>query len=152
MPLLNSLTIILGSLCGLAIAGYIHRKKVAGAKLVCPIGTDCQAVIYSRYSKFLEIPVENLGVFYYLLTALSYTLLLFFPNGNTESFSFAILALTTVAFIFSLYLLFVQIIVLRRWCTWCLGSAILCTIIFISVWSVSSLNLVSFINSIINNF
>jgi len=151
MPLLNSLIIILSSLLGLGIAGYIHRKKVAGEKLVCPIGTECQSVIYSPYSKFLEIPLENLGVFYYLIIALSYTLSLFFPSWNADNLSFATLSLTTVAFIFSLYLLFIQIIILRKWCSWCLGSAILCTIIFVSVWSVSNLNLVSFINSIINS-
>jgi len=151
MPLLNVLIIIIASLIGLAIAGYIHRKKVAGEKLVCPIGTDCQEVIYSPYSKFLEMPVENLGVFYYLIIALSYTLFLFFPSWNADNLSFATLSLTTVAFLFSIYLLFVQIIILRKWCSWCLGSAILCTIIFVSVWSVSNLNLVSFINSIINN-
>ena len=151
MPLLNILILIIASLIGLAIAGYIHGKKAAGEKLVCPIDTDCQTVIYSPYSKFLGIPVENLGVFYYFLISLSYTFFLFFPSLNADTLSFATLSITTVAFIFSLYLLFVQIIVLRRWCTWCLGSAILCTIIFVSVWSVSNLNLVSFINSIINN-
>lgn len=151
MPTLNLLIIILASLCGLAIAGYIHRKKVSGEKLICPIGADCQAVIYSPYSKFLEIPVENLGVFYYLILALLYTLFLFFPSWNADTLSFFTLSLTTVAFIFSIYLLFVQIIILRKWCTWCLGSALLCTIIFVSVWTVSNLNLISFINSIINN-
>ena len=102
MPLLNQLIIIIASLLGLAVAGYIHGKKVAGEKLVCPVGTDCQAVIYSPYSKFLEIPVESLGVFYYLIVALSYTLFLFFPSWGTDNLSFATLSLTTVAFIFSL--------------------------------------------------
>ena len=145
------LTIIFSALVGLGLSGWIHHKKFVKEKLVCPTGSDCETVIYSKHSKFLGVPVENLGVFYYLLVAAGYTLFLFSPNWESDVYSFAIISVTTLAFLFSIYLTYIQAMVLREWCIWCLVAAGLCVVVFVSVWRISALDFLDFLNSLMNS-
>lgn len=136
---------------GVALSDFIRRKKSANEEIICPAGFDCQTVVNSKYSKFLGIPVENLGIFYYLIIALSYASFLVFPGWHHEFFSFFILAITTLAFLFSIYLTYIQIVVLKQWCTFCLISLVLCVIIFISAWVATDFDLIAFLNSVIQH-
>lgn len=110
------------AIAGFALATYIHFHKRTATPLVCPIGHHCDAVIHSDYSTFIGFPVEVLGMVYYALIVAGYWMF----RAHT-----AFQILSGAAFGFSLYLVAVQIFVLRQWCTWCLLSAALCTSIFI---------------------
>jgi uncharacterized membrane protein len=145
------IAVIFLSLGGLLLASYIHHKKVVREKFICPAGFDCETVIYSKYSKFLGVSVENIGIIYYLLVALGYTFVLIFPSLDSDIFAFTILSITTLAFIFSIYLTYTQAVLLKEWCTWCLLSALLCTFIFMTVWLTSDFNTLEFINSSVKN-
>ncbi len=123
--------IIFVSLAGLLLALYIHYKKQTRQVLVCPIGSDCDAVIHSEYSRFLGIPIEILGIFYYGGLSLSYGIFLMQPDLVSPLILFLVLGLSTLAFLFSLYLTFIQAFVLRQWCVWCLTSASFCLLIFL---------------------
>ena len=70
--------IILLGIVGFSIASYIYNKKRNKKKLICPIHSNCEQVINSNYSKILGIPVEILGIIYYLFTFLIYDLILIF--------------------------------------------------------------------------
>jgi len=131
VPVIHYIIIIFASFAGLLLAVYIHHKKQLQEKMVCPLNFQCEPVIYSKYSKFLGIPVELLGILYYGLTAVSYAIFLIFPVLIAD-LSFAWLSITFAAFLFSLYLTFIQGFLLRQWCSWCLMSAGLCMIIFFS--------------------
>ncbi len=125
--------IVFASFFGFLLALYIRHKKSTGEEMICPIGSNCQNVIYSEYSKFLGIPVEMLGLFYYSLMALTYGILVGLPDLKVaSSFILGVLTLSLIAFLFSLYLTFIQAFYLRAWCTWCLMSAGLCTLILFS--------------------
>lgn len=150
--MVNFFVIILIGLLGLVgvwLSDYIRRKRVSKEKLVCPIGFDCQTVVTSKYSKFFGIPVENLGILYYLLVSISYAVFLFFPKLHHEFFSFAILSVTILAFLFSIYLTFIQLVVLGRLCSLCLASGALCALIFIFAWTSTNLDIIGFLNSVI---
>jgi uncharacterized membrane protein len=121
---------------GFLIAYYIHNKKKTGAPLVCPLRAKCHVVIHSEYSKFLNIPIEWMGMGYYLMLALAYLLLFLFPSLGHPTVFFALVFMTTCAFTFSLYLTCVQIFAIKQFCSWCLLSALLCFMIF-SVTAVS---------------
>lgn len=123
--------IVFVSLAGLLLALYIHYKKQTRQVLVCPIGSDCDAVIHSEYSRFLGIPIEILGIFYYGGLSLSYGIFLMQPDLVSPLILFLVLGLSTLAFLFSLYLTFIQAFVLRQWCVWCLTSASFCLLIFL---------------------
>lgn len=131
---------------GLLLSLYIaHKKRKKTEHLVCPFRGNCHEVIHSDYSKFLGVPVEYLGIFYYSTIAISYGLRAMFPglNGNFSVFLFFV---STFAIVFSFYLTFIQLFTLRKLCTWCLFSATLTVIIFVGALLSSFDNLVLFLD------
>lgn len=125
-------TVILG-LVGFLIASNICYKKACQKPMVCPLKMKCEQVLYSKYSKFLGIPVEILGMFYYGLIVISYSIFLFAPTLKNPFFVFAIFMATVCGFVFSTYLFSVQLLKLKEFCSWCLVSAAISTVIFILV-------------------
>lgn len=123
--------IALAATGGLGVSIYIYQTKRNHKQLVCPIGSDCNVVISSKYSKFLGVPLEYWGMFYYSLLILSYVGLIFASYLMPHFIVSGLIFLTASAFLFSLYLLFVQGFLLRQWCIWCLLSAMLSILIFI---------------------
>lgn len=125
---------VLLAIFGLGISFYIYNKKGKGAHLVCPIGSSCNFVIYSSYSKTFGLRNEIGGMIYYFFTALIYFYVLL-EIPVTPVILALYLFSSLCAFMFSLYLTFIQGFVLKRWCAWCVSSAILSTIIFfVSFW------------------
>lgn len=135
------LLIISAALAGTALAAYIYRKKRTHKVLVCPLKADCESVVHSEYATFFGIPVELLGMAYYSLIAVSYAVIAAAPAVAASPLVFGLLAITSAAFLFSLYLTFIQAFAIKQWCSWCLLSAGLCTLIFILVASNSALGL-----------
>ncbi len=133
--ILDVLIALLG-VAGLGIAWYIRSRKKAHRHLACPIGGRCDQVVTSRYSRFLGIPVELLGIGYYGVITLSYLGFALFNHTPASFFVFAVVVLSTAAILFSAYLTAIQVFTLRQFCTWCLASAGICVGIFgLSVWN-----------------
>ncbi|MEK7557559.1 MAG: vitamin K epoxide reductase family protein [Patescibacteria group bacterium] len=130
MELLPVVVIIFAAFGGFVLAAYLSHKKKAPEPMICPLKGDCKAVIRSEFSSFFGIGVEKLGMVYYLVIAVAYGALVAWPALATPTNVFLIVGLSAAAFLFSLYLTFIQIGFLRSICTWCLLSAILSTIIF----------------------
>src|SRR3989344_4777040 len=124
--------IVFASAGGFGTAFYIFYTKRYRKQLVCPVGSDCNAVINSRYSIFLGIALEYWGMFYYAVIAVSYGALIFAPFFFNGIFLAGLLLASAGAFLFSLYLLFAQAFLLRQWCIWCILSAMLSIVIFIA--------------------
>lgn len=123
--------IVIAAACaGFFIALHIRRKKQAEERFVCPIGFDCDAVVRSKYSRIMGVPVETGGMFYYALIAVAYALFYVTPAFLSPALSLAVLITSSSAVLFSLYLTGVQMFALKEWCTWCLASAAMCAIIF----------------------
>lgn len=122
---------ILG-ICGFFVARHIYKhKKPNAAPLVCPLKLDCDTVVHSDYSKFFGIPVEILGMIYYVFISASYLILIFFLHSLPFILVGFLAFLSVVAFLFSLYLIGVQIFVLKKGCFWCFVSAFICVLIFL---------------------
>lgn len=119
------------SWAGFFVCFYIHSKKTKNKPMVCYVGADCDRVVNSQYSRFFGIPLEYLGMIYYAFLGFSYPAVLLFPNLATPAFSFILFVLTVAAFIFSLYLISIQAFALNEWCTWCLFSAGITTVIVV---------------------
>lgn len=124
------LVILLG-IAGFSVALYIWNKKRMHKTLVCPLKAHCDPVINSDFSKFFGIPVELLGMAYYGLLIIAYATFLAAPHIRTVPVSFILLVITTAAFLFSVYLTFIQAVAIKQYCSWCLFSASLCTVIFL---------------------
>ena len=128
--LIHVAIVILG-ISGFMVAKYIYHHKKTGKLLVCPIRFDCNTVVNSDYSRFFGIPVEFLGMFYYSIISLWHIILIFSPSFFSSIPIDFSLIISTTAFLFSLYLIGVQIFALKKGCSWCLVSAFISTLIFI---------------------
>lgn len=122
--------IIFAAFIGVILTIYIYHKKRSHETLVCPLKGHCETVINSKFSRFLGIPVELLGLFYYSAISLAYGIFLVVPLTATPLLTVAAFVASCLAFLFSAYLVFIQIFYIRQLCTWCLFSASLCTVIF----------------------
>ena len=129
--LIRIIIFVLG-LCGFAVARHIYKHKNNNKNpLVCPIRFDCHTVIHSDYSRLFGVPVEILGMIYYGLVSLSYFFFVFMPQIMPVILINFMIAVSSIAFLFSLYLIAVQIFILKKGCSWCIVSAFICLLIFI---------------------
>ena len=105
------------ALAGAALAGYLTWVHYDEAALVCVAGGGCETVQKSVYAEIAGIPVALVGVVAYstVLGLLAWDV----PNAR--------LGAATIAFVgllFSLYLLFLQLVVIDALCAWCLVNDI----------------------------
>ncbi len=128
--LISELIIIFAAFSGFLISSHIRNKKRTNQHLVCHLGSDCNTVIHSEFSRFFGIPLEILGMLYYGITAIGHGLILALPTALPSWFLPVFLILAAIGFLFSAYLVFIQGFTLRQWCTWCIFSASLSTAIF----------------------
>src|SRR3990167_9694686 len=123
--------IIFTAFLGFLIAFHLQQKKHGKKPFVCPLKARCDIVVNSNYACFFGIPVEFLGMFYYAVIAAGYGATFIWPEYTNSHVYFFLFLLSGMAFLFSAYLIFIQGVVIRHWCTCCIGSASLCTIIFL---------------------
>jgi|SRR3989338_1301314 len=118
-------------LCGFAVARHIYKHKNNNRNpLLCPIKFDCHTVVHSDYSKLMGVPVEILGMIYYSLVAVSYLFFIFIPNTIPVAVVNFMITISLIAFCFSVYLIGVQIFILKKGCSWCIVSAVISALIF----------------------
>ncbi len=126
-----SISIIFLGFAGFLLALYLfHKKRRRTEPFVCPLRGSCVEVIHSDYSTFLGVPVERLGIAYYAFTSVGHGLLIASPIFFAR-LEVVLLLTSTAAFLFSLYLTFIQLMSLRKICTWCFLSALFCLGIFV---------------------
>ena len=135
-PRILFLFFILAGFTGLLDAGYLTVEHYRGGALTCSLVSGCQKVVTSQYSTIAGFPVSLLGVFYYLSVLLLIVILRevwdrFPPSGWRELLRRLIPVLTTVGFLFTLYLLYLMFFVIKAVCIYCLGSAFSSTALFL---------------------
>ena len=123
----SSLVILLGVI-GFFIAFYIYRKKHTTRHLVCPTGSDCDAVINSSYSTVFGISLETVGIVYYIFIVVAYTLIYIFSIQLTGVL-LIMFVISACSALFSLYLGFLQFFVIRQFCIWCTSSLLILVLI-----------------------
>jgi len=124
------ITLIVMASIGVALAGYLTYLHYSGTEPPCSIkGNPCSQVQKSRYSELAGVPVALIGLLGYI--AILGSLLV----RETETSRFATAALTLGGFGFSAYLTGREVFTLEKICEWCVGSAILMTIMMVlSLW------------------
>src|SRR5262245_44414400 len=107
---------------GIVDAAYVslHSRQFL---LPCGVAGGCDQVLNSPYAKILGIPVAWFGLAFYLTMA-SCGLFAFFGFEGLLRFSFT---LVTLALGFTAYLFYLQAVVIRAFCDYCLLSALLVT-------------------------
>ena len=128
------IALMLVGFAGFSVASYIYRKKHRKLPLVCPMNGNCDLVTHSTYSNFLGMPIERLGMVYYIAVFLFHAVVLLDPALATPAALAVSLGTVTAAFFFSLYLVSLQAFVIKQWCTWCVCSAVICLAIVLLSW------------------
>lgn len=118
---------------GLVNTIYLSFHAIRGTSVYCLGFPDewCKKVQYSTYSKTFGIPNPYLGLGM-LLAILIFTLLYHFQDGSILPIHF----LVSFGFLFSLYFSYIQSFVIKAYCTWCIVSAIVFTLLFIVQWAI----------------
>ena len=117
----------------IGVSSYLSYLKVANADAVCIHGGrfDCGTVLNSVYSEIGGVPIAWLG----LGTNLVVLTLLLLHNrvGFLREFGvLLIFAVVLFAFIYSVYLVYLQAFVIGAFCPWCLSHEALITLLFIT--------------------
>jgi uncharacterized membrane protein len=99
---------------GASIAGYLVWAHYADVAISCTSG-GCETVQRSSYAELVGVPVALLGLLTYVGIAATATV-------RSERARVATAALVLTGFLFSAYLLLVQLTVIHAVCDWCVAS------------------------------
>jgi uncharacterized membrane protein len=115
---------------GLCLAAYLTYVHYSGTTPPCSIhGNPCSQVQKSRYSELAGVPVALIGLLGYI--AILGSLL----APESERARLLTMALILGGFGFSLYLTYRELFTLHKICEWCVGSAVIMTVLTcLSVW------------------
>jgi uncharacterized membrane protein/glutaredoxin len=113
------------AIAGMLLSGYLTYSAWQGQSVAgCTVGSACDVVLNSRWSKLLGLPISFWGFLTYaLLAAIAW-------NKTTASQWKMAWTVTIVGLLYSLYLTGVSLIVLDSACPYCLTSLGLMTAIF----------------------
>ena len=112
------------SLIGIGIGGYLTYVHYADLHVLCLSNGGCETVQNSRYSHLAGVPIAAVGLAGYI--SILITVFLRGDTGRTAGFGLAL-----VGFLFSTYLTYREIFTIKAICQWCLGSAVLMTLLAI---------------------
>lgn len=115
---------------GLFVSIYMTIYKVTGNEGMCLGSGDCSTVNASRFSEVNGIPVAVLGIIGYV-AILGVHLL---ENRNPffrQNATLFIFGMALAGFVFTLWLIYVEIAIIKAICPFCVTSQAAMTIIFI---------------------
>lgn len=119
------------SVLGIADAGYLAYKHTRKQPLICPIGDNCSVVTESRWSHLFGVRTEVLGLFYY--SALLIVILGVFTIPALNGRLITLLPwVTGTGLIFSFFLVSLQAFVIKKYCFYCLLSALISFLLFLT--------------------
>ena len=128
--LLRNIAIAL-SFIGVIDSAYLTWIKLSHQESRCIVGLgDCFSVNTSRFSSISGVPVALIGLIGYLLILV----LLLIETRNEEwrsNISLAVFGLTFFGTLFSAYLTYLEIAVIRAICPYCVVSASIMLILFV---------------------
>ena len=128
----------------LAVVGLgimLYLSSIPETMICYPSGA-CQVIQQSEYGEILNVPVGIWGALGYFAILVTWSASLIGSSRLLQIVPWALLALTLLGVLFSLYFTFLEPFVIGATCPWCLTSAILMTILFwLSAETVQSLRL-----------
>src|SRR6266516_95329 len=126
---LSQLAIAL-TIIGLLVSIYMTIFKITNNENMCIGSHGCSVVNSSRYAEVNGIPVAVLGVVGYsvILAVLLFERRFSFlqQNGSLIFFGFSL-----TGFLFTLYLIYVEVALIKAYCPFCITSQTAMTLIFI---------------------
>ncbi len=130
--------IALLALVGLFVALYLWLHALGfGGAIKCGASGGCETVQTSQWAVFLGLPVAFYGVVGYL-AVLVVALASLRPAALPQRhWNVMLVGLASVGLLFTIYLTYLELLVIHAICRWCVGSAVIIT----AIWIVSLLSL-----------
>ena len=133
------IVVLVFSLVGILLTSFLTITHYTGMPSeACPKHIDgmssCDIVNQSMYAELLGIPVALLGLFVYAtFVILAYHILSGKPLFGFSSYQLhqGLAALSTISFLFALYLVYVLYFILKTVCVYCLASHSITASIFV---------------------
>ena len=126
-------------LAGMAISGYLTYVHYSSSNLICLFGARCDVVLTSSYAQMWGLPLSLFGLaMYFLITVLG---LMMLRAGSTWEHLIALetYALALAGVVFTGYLYYLEVFVLRSFCSWCIISSV----VLVSILVLSIINFIS---------
>ena len=122
----------------IVVSGYLSYLKLEDKQAVCVENGpfDCGLVLNSAYSEIGGIPIAWLGLATNLIVV---ALLIMEPRVSffQENGIALVFGVVLFAFLFSIWLIYVQAMLIQAYCPWCLTHEALITVLFLlSGWRV----------------
>lgn len=116
---------------GLGISGYLSYTRLTETAVQCidSGAFNCELVQSSTYSKIMGIPIAYLGFLTYVVLAA----LLILQNRIPFLRNYGVMlqfGIILFAFLFSVWLVYLQVFQLEALCPWCLGHEVTMTLLF----------------------
>lgn len=124
-------TFILLSLAGLVNALYLAWKHYAKKPLVCPIGDDCAEVVETRWAKIFGVRNDVLGTLFFAGLLVVGIGLAVYPQFTNVIIQLLVIA-TGLGVLFSIFLMYVQKFIIKKYCFYCVVSALITILLFIN--------------------
>jgi uncharacterized membrane protein len=118
------------AIMGLLVSIYMTIYKITSNDNMCIGSKDCSVVNASRYSEIYGIPVAVLGVVGYA-AILAILLLERNPGFFNQNGTMLLFGLSLTGFLFTLYLIFIEVALIKAYCPFCIASQTAMTLIFI---------------------
>lgn len=115
------------SFSGFIDAAYLTAKHFKGEPPSCVLFSGCDVVAASPYSTIGPLPVALLGLLFYL--SVFFVTLAYFTSRNAKFLKLVFL-ISLPAVLFTVYLVFLQIFVIKAICIYCMFSAAVSVSIF----------------------
>lgn len=107
------------AVAGLIVAGYLAYVETQAVEAVCgPVG-DCNAVQSSSYARLFGVPIGLIGLGGYVAILAVWL----WGRAGDATARLVLLGMTVVGAVFSVYLTWLELFVIRAVCLWCLASA-----------------------------
>ena len=122
------------SIFGLIVSFYLIKSRTAKKKLVCLLNENCNKVTESKYNRILYVKNDFLGFIYYFFILIFGLYFIFFPGTIfLENLLFLIKIIAGIATLFSIILFFIQMNIIKSYCSYCLATSSVNIIIFLIV-------------------
>jgi uncharacterized membrane protein len=125
-----TIALVAFTIIGLLVSIYMTIYKITSNDSMCIGSKDCSVVNQSRYSEIYGIPVAVIGLLGYA-AILALLLLERNPGFFKQNGTMLLFGLSLTGFLFTLYLIFLEIALIKAYCPFCITSQAAMTIIFI---------------------
>ena len=115
---------------GFLVSIYMTIFKITSNESMCIGSKDCAVVNASRYSEVNNVPVAVIGMAGYG-AMLAILWLEKRPGFFKQNGSMIFFGISLIGFFFTLYLVYVEIALIKAFCPFCIASQVSMTLIFI---------------------